>query len=215
MKNYKFEIALLAAFAVTIIFSQFTAFAKDCDVIRNNTLRLHILANSNSEYDQKVKLMVRDKVLEEYGEQFALFDNEENAEAFAENNINEIIKTINDYLSEVKYDKKATAYVTKMYFETREYEGFKMPAGYYNAVRILIGDAKGKNWWCVMYPPMCVPTALEHKNLTAEEIMNLNTGIKLEPKFATVELFEKIKSQLQNSDYPLYKKIMEKLNIKQ
>lgn len=83
-----------------------------------------------------------------------------------------------------------------MYFNTREYEDVTMPAGYYDAIRIEIGAAKGKNWWCVMFPPMCVPAASEKeelKEVLSDSEMEIVTEKKqYEAKFAIVEAFESI-----------------------
>ncbi|MEF9983813.1 MAG: stage II sporulation protein R [Oscillospiraceae bacterium] len=220
MKNIKFEISVLLAFIAAIALTQFTTFAKDCNYVRENTVRLHILANSDSEFDQGVKLKIRDEILAQYGEIFSETDNIKNAKILAENKIDEIVNVANNKLIELGYGKKATGLVTNMYFTTRIYDGFKMPAGNYDAIRIIIGEGKGKNWWCVMYPPMCVPTALDRENLTVEEIYKMNDECNFIPKFAIVEWYENFKKNLEEdkkddktTKNKYYKILLEKLNV--
>ena len=107
-------------------------------------IRLHILANSDSEEDQAVKLKVRDAVLKAGidipPDQVALKKLEEAAESC---------------LADNGYDMEASASYEDIFIDTRDYDGFSLPAGYYKAVRIVIGEGKGRNWWCVVYPSLC------------------------------------------------------------
>ena len=82
--------------------------------------------------------------------------------------LDKLVAAAQDELLQNGSEQKVTACVTKMYFDTREYEGFTMPAGEYNAVRFTIGEGKGHNWWCVVFPTLCVPASSEGFQETAE-----------------------------------------------
>ena len=122
--------------------------------IKTDTLRLHIIANSDSDFDQELKLKVRDRVLEYTGELFAEVSGKTEAEALAEYSSDEIKNIAEDVIAENGADYSVSVEITNMWFETRSYDGFTLPAGDYDAVRIIIGAGEGHNWWCVMYPPL-------------------------------------------------------------
>ena len=92
----------------------------------------------------------------------------ESVSAQAEQMLDKLVAAAQDELLQNGSEQKVTACVTKMYFDTREYEGFTMPAGEYNAVRFTIGEGKGHNWWCVVFPTLCVPASSEGFQETAE-----------------------------------------------
>lgn len=146
--------SLCVAFVLTVIFSMLP-FETECKEISNEVFRLHILANSDAEFDQELKLKVRDKVLE-YTE--SLFENSHSKEE-AENAVSDNLQEIcNVALKEVRnngYDYGVTAEITNMYFTTRYYDSYTLPSGMYDALRITIGSGEGHNWWCVLYPPLC------------------------------------------------------------
>ena len=89
-----------------------------------------------------------------------------------------------------------------MYFSTRQYDSITMPAGDYDAVRVLIGTGEGQNWWCVMFPPLCLPVAQDHKQLAdvlnASQMDIVEGGVKYEIKFKVVEWFEQIKATIES-----------------
>ena len=129
------------------------------DKLRSSVLRLHILANSDSDYDQKMKLKVRDAILES-GILRGASDMEE-AERIAESRLEDI-----EMLAEITLEDNGCylpvhASIEDHVFDEREYEDITMPSGNYRALRIEIGKAGGHNWWCVMYPPLCIPAACE------------------------------------------------------
>lgn len=192
----KTEFSLLLGLIIAIILTSITSFAKDANSIRNDVLRLHILANSDSEADQSIKLSVRDVILESSGDLFDSSKELSDAIKSAENNLERIEKIANKRLDELGADYKAKAEVCNMYFETREYENFTLPAGYYNAVRITLGKAEGKNFWCVLFPSLCIPAAQDDKKieqvLSSSEI-DVITSPKYMPKFAIIEFFESLK----------------------
>ena len=120
--------------------------------VKTDTLRLHIIANSDSDFDQELKLRVRDRVLEYTGKLFAEASGKTEAEALAKYSANDIKAAAEEVIAESGANYSVSVEITNMWFETRSYDGFTLPAGDYDAVRIIIGAGEGHNWWCVMYP---------------------------------------------------------------
>lgn len=191
----RFEIAVILGLILSIGLTNVFSFASDCDTLRGEVLRLHILANSDSEADQTLKLKVRDRVLKETGELFSGACDLETAQRLARENLKKIVSVAEDEISKNGYDYDVTASLCRTFFETRQYESYTLPAGMYDAVRIEIGNAEGKNWWCVMFPPICVTSAMDEKELErvlsqkGEEVINGTRKYKV--KFYIVELFER------------------------
>ncbi len=165
--------------------------------IYEDTLRLHILANSDSDGDQKLKLMIRDRILEKYGDVLRGGDFNE-ALTKANAMLPEIKENVDIWLSELGYNYKASVTLTEEWYDTREYEGFSLPAGRYMSLRVIIGEGNGKNWWCVMYPPLCVNIASESApaddgliDYTKEEITLIKGG-RYNIKFKLLETFNAI-----------------------
>ena len=127
------------------------------DELRGSVLRLHILAQSDSEEDQRLKLRVRDALLES-GILSGAGDLSE-AKAIAEEKLPEIEALAEQTLRSQGCECPVDAELVEMYFDERTYGEMTMPAGEYTALRVSIGEAKGHNWWCVMYPPLCIPAA--------------------------------------------------------
>lgn len=124
--------------------------------VRESVLRLHILANSDSLSDQELKLAVRDALQAQVDDIFAQCDDLEDAIAAAENNTELLRSVAEETLKAEGCDYPVTVSVERSYFDTRTYDSITLPAGEYNALRVEIGAAQGRNWWCVMFPAMCV-----------------------------------------------------------
>lgn len=191
--------ALLLGFVLAFVISQ-TIFIAECEDISNRLLRLHILANSDSEEDQKLKLKVRDYILDISSDMFSQADNLIEAEHIAKTNLDLIVEKAQKYVYSLGYDYTIQGQVKEdMYFNTREYDNFILPAGNYDALRITIGEGKGHNWWCVMFPPMCFSIA-EENNSNLSDILNNNQlaitekGRQYEYKFKIVEIYNDIKN---------------------
>jgi len=192
----KTEISLLLGLILAVIISSVTAFARDCSSIREDVLRLHILANSDSQEDQDIKIMVRDAVLQKSSELFSGYSDSEKALMSAEQSLSKIEKAANAELERLGANYKAKAEICNMYFETRKYDNVSLPAGYYNAVRIRLGKAEGKNWWCVLFPALCIPAAQNNATINdvfSQSEINSVTQPKYEAKFAIIELIEWLK----------------------
>lgn len=158
------NIILLGGFIFTLLISNGVGFIRDgrrLDSLRNSVLRLHILADSNTEYAQSLKLKVRDGLLEAN-----IFRNAATlaeAELTAAENLDIIEEKAEEILRENGCYLPVSAELADVVFDERVYEDITMPAGEYRALRVKIGSAQGKNWWCVMYPPLCLPAACEEK----------------------------------------------------
>ena len=127
--------------------------------IYEDTVRLHILANSDSEYDQALKLKIRDKVLLKYGEMLGTSEDKESAVENIQALKNDIKADVDSWIIELGADYRSEVEIGYEWYETRVYEDFTLPSGYYSSLRIMLGESEGQNWWCVMYPPLCLDIA--------------------------------------------------------
>jgi stage II sporulation protein R len=192
----KLQIAVLLGFILSIIATDFQSFAENYNEIQTNVLRMHILANSDSEKDQSVKLKVRDEILKISDELFSDCKNEKDAENSAKSNLQQIENLANKVLAENGFAYKANAEIVNMPFDARNYGNWTMPAGDYNAVRITLGEAAGQNWWCLMYPALCVPIAEGEEALDVDNSFDtgkrdiLENPKKYKLKFKIVEVFK-------------------------
>lgn len=180
-----------------------TYFAGAAQSVREDVVRLHILANSDSEKDQNIKLKVRDELLEKNTLILSDGVNQDNAVEYFELSKDELLETASDVLRENGFDYDVKVYLEKEYFETREYGELIFPAGEYTALKVVLGEGKGRNWWCVMFPPLCVPAAddIEVKNNTEDYLTEsgneiVNGGKKYIMKFKLLEMYEELKSKI-------------------
>lgn len=190
-----FTKALCFGLVLTILFSALY-FTAECKTISNSVLRLHILANSDSAEDQALKLKVRDRILEISGALFAEAGSKEEAERLTAGQMQAITDDAYAYINSLGYDYPVKAELTNMPFDTRIYDNITMPAGNYDALRITIGSGGGHNWWCVMYPPICLPAAENTKELgdvlDDGQLEIVENEPKYEIKFKFVEIYESI-----------------------
>lgn len=196
-----FQIALLAALLFSMIFS-LAGFEAKCQELRSNILRLHIIANSDTAEDQEIKLKIRDELLKTSNGLFESSGNKEEAIKTVNENTEIFENSAKKVLKKYGKNQSVNISIGKAYFDTREYDNFTLPAGEYDAVRVLIGAAEGKNWWCVMYPSMCVPAAEKEHTLTeavdkqSAEIAENAPRYKM--RFIIVEWYESFKNSLKN-----------------
>ena len=123
--------------------------------VAQNVLRLHVLANSDSDGDQKLKLAVRDRLLRESRSLFINCKTPAESKAVFLREKDRLTKAAEEEIQKNGYDYPITLSLENTYFPTKYYDGIAFPAGEYDAVRAEIGKAEGKNWWCVMFPPLC------------------------------------------------------------
>ena len=163
--------------------------------VYDDTIRLHILANSDSKEDQELKLKVRDAVLREFSDEL----NTQESKKMAEDKISFLLKDIEAFSENIiaseGYSYSVRASLGDEWYDTREYDGFTLPSGIYTSLRIVIGEGEGKNWWCVMFPPLCLEMATDQaekdekiKKYSDEEISLIN-GKGYRIKFKLLEMF--------------------------
>ena len=190
----KKEWFVLIACILSFFCSGFLAFGEQCSFIRENTLRLHILANSDSPADQALKLKIRDAVLAQSGDLFSGCDTREKMIGAAKEQLSDSRRTARQTAVHNGYDLPVEVSVTDMFFETRQYDDVILPAGTYTAVRIEIGEAAGKNWWCVLYPPLCVSAAetgfTEADSQIGDSLLKRQELPRYRAKLAVVEWWE-------------------------
>ena len=194
---------LFTVLSLSLIFTilmSLTCFDASCQEIRESVLRLHVIANSDSNADQSVKLKVRDALLDEFGQLFNEAQTIADAEEVARQNVDYLQNVAEQTLKAQGFDYGVKVEIAPSDFGTREYdEKLTLPAGEYMAVRVLLGEAKGQNWWCVCFPNICMGSVAKEINtvLDSNGQRIVKNGQKLKIKFKVVEIYEKIKTKLK------------------
>ena len=147
-------------------------------------VRLHVIANSNSEADQRLKLKVRDAVLEAAGDEISEAKTEEGLNRAVKNRLSLIETAAAKVIADEGGKYGVTAEFGVFEFPARTYGNITYPAGEYNAVRIVIGEGAGNNWWCVLFPPLC----FTDESYTATANIPEENGKKFEAKFKIAEV---------------------------
>lgn len=186
----------------TLIFCAVADFFVGCASVRENVLRLHVIASSDSAADQEVKLKVRDAVLENGAELFDGSVTAGQAEEKITPRLAEVEQTADRVLKENGFDYTASAMVVNEYFDVRQYGDLTLPAGKYHAVKIVLGEGRGQNWWCVMFPPLCLPAAEEKDEEAFAVFGGSNEKIvsgkkEYQIRFRIVEAAEKLLKRLR------------------
>ena len=193
-KTFTLSLATALIFSVLLSFSGFDA---KCHEIENEILRLHVIANSDKENDQALKLKVRDEVLRMEAKLWKTAENKTQAMDIVKEHIDEIEDAAQEIVRENGYNYPVNATLTNCYFPTREYENFTLPAGNYDALRITIGEAKGKNWWCVLFPEICLGAATDFSGVLSKESENIvSNPSDFQVKFKVVELYRGVKEKI-------------------
>ncbi len=188
---------IFSLLTVITIVLYLSVFATDNSVY-NEVVRLHVIANSDSEFDQATKQQVRDLVINTYGDNLSKYQSRDKALDALSTMLKDIENDVNKYLAD-KTDYKATVTLNESYFPTKSYGDFSLPRGNYTALCINLGLAEGQNFWCVMFPPLCLGASTDD-----EEELFLSHGISLDSyklmraekpiyklKFKVLELFNK------------------------
>ncbi len=169
------------------------------EALYDDVLRLHILANSDSEQDQALKLALRDHVLAVYGDTLASYTSKEEATA----EIAALQATIREdaeaWIREQGFEYSVQVTLTHESYPRRDYEQVSLPAGTYCSLRIIIGEGAGQNWWCVLFPPMCVGTAVGEAadddgsipaGISSQQYKLISGGGRYRVKFKVLEFVE-------------------------
>jgi stage II sporulation protein R len=154
----------LALAAIVWIVSVIT----DRQQLNDNIIRLHVVAHSDSEADQALKLQVRDAVIDYLQEDMEQLEDPAAAKEYLQGKLTELETVANNVLHEAGCLLRAVVTLTKESFAKRDYLTFSLPAGVYESLRIVIGEGVGQNWWCVVFPRLCLPaTAAEFEDTAA------------------------------------------------
>ena len=166
----------------------------DSRALREGLLRLHVVGASDAKADQDVKLLVRDAVLSSLEEGLADLTDPKAAFDFVERMLPAVEAAANRCLAAAGFSETVAVSLTEEAFPTRDYDTFSLPAGVYKALRIVIGEGEGKNWWCVVFPRLCTagPEAVQTASLD-ERLTDTLTG-EYEIRFWLLEKFGEVKN---------------------
>ena len=207
---------ILLVLLLLIVFVCFSAYFYVTAVssgISDSVFRLHVIANSDSDEDQALKLKVRDSLLEYMNSLCSSTSSKEEAMRIANEHIDDFTKIAQDVIAQNGYDYSVDVSVGSCDFPTKEYGDVSLPAGTYDALRVKIGSASGHNWWCVMFPPLCfvdvtsgiVPDESKEilHDTMSDEVYDLVTSSdsdsELTFKFKLVEFFENFRLKLASN----------------
>lgn len=193
------EMALLFGVLCALVFGGWIN--REQKELADQVIRLHVIANSDSVRDQTVKLAVRDRVLAKAETLYSGDATRGEALEILAQHLPELAQEGQAVVEEWGSEEKVTAQIGRCWFPTKEYEDFALPAGEYTALRIVIGEGQGQNWWCVAFPPLClgavsetVEEAAQAGNFTPEQAALMtgeNAGYVL--KFKSMELLGQLK----------------------
>ena len=195
------ELALGLGLAAALIWGNVSLHRQQA--LADRVVRLHILANSDSDEDQALKLQVRDRVLDRAAEILTESADRAAAERALRAALPELESLAADEIARRGYDYPVTAELADTAFPTREYDGFALPAGRYLALRLVIGAGEGHNWWCVVFPPLCTAVSSDlaqtamAAGLTEDDVQLItesDNGYVL--KFKSIELWESLRARL-------------------
>ncbi len=194
------EIAMAVGLALALwLAGSMSRFETVCGQVRADTLRLHVVAASDSLRDQYIKLQVRDELVQTAGELFAGCQGVEQAKQRAAGSLGRLELTAAQAAARAGFEGPVRVYLTRMYFETREYEEFTLPAGWYDALRVELGDHQGRNWWCVLYPALCLPGCEAEYSQPGEQALIVG---EYEVRFALLETWQRLTGRDEKDPAP-------------
>ncbi len=161
------EAALFLAFGLTLTVGVWSS--ASASALAGQVLRLHVVANSDSQQDQALKLQVRDAVLAQASPLLEGVTSQAQAEEVLTPHLEELGQTARAVLDRAGCQDAVTVCLENQWFPTKVYDGFSLPAGTYRALRIVIGAGRGQNWWCVVFPPLCLASVTEEVSSTAAQ----------------------------------------------
>ena len=170
--------------------------AEDTEIY-DKTVRLHVIANSDSEEDQALKLKVRDSVLAFVGPLLANVNDRDEAEALLRQNLEGLQQAAQDRIQQEGYDYDVTLAFDQEYYPRKTYEALTLPAGHYLSMQVKIGENEGRNWWCVLFPMLCTTSAEPENELTQAgftvnqiKLITDTDSTRYKIKFKFLEIFE-------------------------
>jgi len=153
---------------LVILFCWSVSLLKDREMLNEGLIRFHVVAHSDSDADQKIKLQVRDAVLQSLQKDLQKISDIDEARKYLQENLPKIQAIANETLHTLGFNGSSVVSFCKEQFDVRHYDTFSLPAGIYDSLRIVIGAGEGKNWWCVSFPSLCLPaTAAEFQDVAA------------------------------------------------
>lgn len=208
------NITLIFAILIGVAAVSLAEVYKNVDGYKEKLIRLHVIANSDTKEDQNIKLDIRDKIIEEMTPKFKESQSISETREILSENMDLIQQIAKEELHKIGKEYDVNVYFGDYDFPTKTYGGFTLPAGNYTALRVVLGEGKGENWWCVMFPPLCfldmdngVASEETEKNMTevlTEEEYNMISSeedaedVPVKIKFKLVEVLERNKTKLAN-----------------
>lgn len=204
----KLKILIIATAVFTVLFSTYTYSLATQKNISRQVIRFHILANSDSEEDQALKLKIKDKILKEYSQQLSDSKSIDETRNMLYENMNGIRQLALTEVRKNGYSYNVNVYMARDYFPTKVYGDVSLPAGVYEALRVEIGNGGGHNWWCVMFPPLCYVDVTQKQVPVEDKMMLKNilddseyqlitentTNVKV--RFKIVEIWNEVRNNL-------------------
>ena len=205
MKNLKRYLIITLLLLIYILFYSFSYANNIMSDLSNSVFRLHVIANSNSREDQNLKYLVRDGLIEYMNTFSSQINSKEEAISIANQHIDDFYDIAKKVVQENGFSYDIKISIGNFPFPTKNYGDISLPAGFYDALKVEIGEAKGQNWWCVMFPPLCfidvssgvVPDESKEvlKDSMDEEefalVSESNENSEINFKFKILELFGK------------------------
>ncbi len=186
----KSEISIIGGLLLALAVTFATDANLQADSIRQNTLRLHIIARDDSAHSNNIKMQIKDTITKIAPSIYFDAENFDDAIVATQENLEYIQQVTDNALKNLDAGYTSRCSIEQFYFDTTQYDGFTMPRGEYTALTIRLGDAQGTNWWCVLYPGLCAGSGAEYEDDSS------NTFIETDHfrlKFKVVELWEDVK----------------------
>ena len=197
----KKSVKIFGVLVLILVLVGISEFLHDKKTLQNDIIRLHVVGNSNTDYDQAVKFTVKDGIVAWLQENMQDVNSAADAVEYLSGKMSELERLANEILTENHASYKATVSLKNEAFDTRYYDTFALPAGVYQSLRVEIGEASGRNWWCVVFPSLCIPTSSAQFCQTAvssgmdnDLAQTLSGDEEFEIRFFILDVFGKIEN---------------------
>ena len=155
MKKLKIIITLIFLFSIFVFTCAYSYVSAISDNLYNSIFRLHVIANSDSEEDQNLKYIVRDNLINYMNDNCKNLSSKDEVIKYAQSHLDQIKQIAENTVKESGFNYPVQVEIGNFEFPTKQYGDISFPAGFYDALRVKIGESSGRNWWCVMFPPLC------------------------------------------------------------
>ncbi|MBQ3548698.1 MAG: stage II sporulation protein R [Oscillospiraceae bacterium] len=197
---HKWELALLLGLCAVLLWGAWSV--RQQQDLSRKMIRLHVIAHSDSAEDQALKLQVRDRVLDYATAVLQRSADMTAAQQELQQELPRIESIARAAVAAEGYDYAVTASLGQAEFPLKEYDGFSLPAGEYTALRLVIGEGEGQNWWCVVFPPLCTAAACDFTEtaldagMTEEDIALITESEGYVLKFRALELWQQLRQRM-------------------